>query len=509
MSTTGDRPAGSTGRSADPEPPHAPDDVRPDDRETVWIDVRPRVPQDSGPAASQSPRPARGGPGGQRTEDRETVRLDLDRSRERSADRAADRQLANRETVHLPVQRGRPTSTGRAPLAVAAAFATLWAALLSYLPVAVAMGFARSFEGAGGILGSARVGLGAWLLGHGVPLGTTVGPVGLTPLLLTLLAVWRLNRAGVHVTRAVGARNSGSIIAAVTVAFAIGIGYALLGVLAAYAASTPGMTVAMSRAGGTFGVIGFLAALFGALRSTGAVAVPARRTPRALRHGLRTGVVAALFVLAAGAGFTGLSVAVGGGQAAEMIGAYRTGVVGQAGITLVSLAYGANAAVWATSYLLGPGFLLGVGTTVRLTEVDLGPLPTLPLLAGLPEGPVGATGAGLLAFPVMAGMAAGWMLTRGLSRGREGAPRAAARTGTDPDAPGWAGLLGAAALAGPVAGALLGLLAWVSGGSLGSGRLEQIGPVPWQVAAVGTAVITVSVLIGAAATRGFRTTGTS
>jgi hypothetical protein len=53
--------------------------------------------------------------------------------------------------------------------------------------------------------------------------------------------------------------------------------------------------------------------------------------------------MAALFVLAAGAAFTGLSVAIGGGQAADTISAYRTGVAGQAGITLLSLAYGANA----------------------------------------------------------------------------------------------------------------------------------------------------------------------
>ena len=120
-------------------------------------------------------------------DNRKTVRIDAGRPG------AAD-DLGNRETVHLPLQR-RPPQTRRAPLVVAAAFATLWAALLSYLPVAVVMGLARSMEGSGGILGSARVGLAAWLLGHGVPLGTSIGPISLAPLLLTLLAGWRLTRA--------------------------------------------------------------------------------------------------------------------------------------------------------------------------------------------------------------------------------------------------------------------------------------------------------------------------
>jgi hypothetical protein len=476
MPTTGDHPPRGAGRSTDPQQPYGDDGVPPSARETVPIDVRPRT------------------PGEPREQDRETVRIDLGRPDDR----------ANRETVHLPAQRGRPSGRGRAPVAVAVGFATLWAALLSYLPVALVMGLARSMEGAGGIVGSARVGLSAWLLGHGVPLGTSVGPVALAPLLLTLLAAWRLNRAGVHVTRAIGARGSGSPKAAATVAVAVGIAYGLLGTLAAVAVDTPGMTVSASRAGLTFAVVGALAASLGALRSTGALAVLARRLPPPIRHGARTGVVAALLVLAAGAGFTGLSVAIGGGQAAEMIGAYRTGVAGQAGITLVSLAYGANAAVWASAYLLGPGFLLGTGTTVSLTEVVLGPLPTVPLLAGLPEGPLGATGAGLLAFPVLAGMAAGWMLTRRLVRARQTSARTAAGRPPVPVGPGWPELLGAAALAGPVAGLLLGALALVSGGSLGAGRLAQIGPVPWQVAAVATAVVSVSALIGAAASRGFR-----
>jgi hypothetical protein len=499
MPTTPDRPAPSAGRSTDPEDPSA--------RETVPIDVRPRAPRE-GPRRDD------------RLQDRETVRIDV-------GSRGGD-DLGNRETVHLPARRPRPARRGRAPLIVAVAFATVWAALLSYLPVAVVMWLARSMEGTGSLLGAGRVGLGAWLLGHGVPLGTSVGPVALAPLLLTVLVAWRLSRAGVHVTRAIGARGSGSPKAAATVALTVGSAYAALGALAAVAVDNPGSTVSAVRAALTFALIGTVAALVGALRSTGAVLVLARRLPPPVRHGVRTGLVAALLVLAAGAGFTGLSVAIGGGQAAEMIGAYRTGVGGQGGITLVSLAYGANAAVWAAAYLLGPGFLLGAGTIVSLTEVVVGPLPTVPLLAGLPDAPVGAAGAGLLAFPVIAGMAAGWMLTRRLVRARQNAARAAigttgaraatgtaaaradaastapGRSGPAPAGPGWPALLGAAALAGPVAGLVLGLLALVSGGSLGDGRLAQIGPVPWQVAAVATAVVGVSVLVGAAASRGLR-----
>ena len=433
---------------------------------------------------------------------RETVPLDVANHETRRVDvRAAvanrptvriDPRGGDRETVTVPGQRRPADRSGRAPLLVAAGFATLWAALLSYLPVAAVIGLARTLEGSGGLGGAAGAGLAGWLLGHGVPLGTSIGPLGLPPLLLTLLIAWRLNRAGLHVTRAIGARRSGSSRDALLVAATVGFWYAALGALSAMLVNGPGHTVATSRATLNFLVIGVAGALIGSLRSTDTLVVLARRIPPVLRHGLRTGAVAALLVVAAGAAFTGLSVAFGAGQAADMIAAYRTGVAGQAGITLVSLAYGANGAVWAAAYLLGPGFSLGADTSVRITEVTVGPLPTLPLLAGLPDGPMGAAGAALLAVPVVAGMFAGWLLSRRLA----GQPDSAGRA--------WSLVLGSAMLAGPVAGLVLGALARISGGPLGDGRMAQVGPVPWQVALVGAAVVAASAVIGAAAGRAFR-----
>ncbi|XVV13570.1 cell division protein PerM [Actinoplanes sp. CA-131856] len=425
-----------------------------------------------------------------------------------------DKALGNRETVKLPTQRRPPPERARrAPLPVAAGFATIWAALISYLPVAAVIGLARTLEGAGGLAGAAHAGLAGWMLGHGVPIGTSIGSLGLAPLLLTALILWRLERAGLHVTRAVGARRSGSTAGALSVAFAIALTYSLLGSLAALAVDGRGTEVTPGRAAINFFVLGGLAAFAGSVRGTGALARWAQRMPAVLRHGLRTGVLAALLILAAGAAVTGLAVAVGGGQAADMISAYNTGVAGQAGITLLSLAYGVNGVIWAAAYLLGPGFALGTGSVVRLTEVTVGPLPTLPLLAGLPNGPMGALGALLLSIPVLAGLAAGWMLTLRVHREAEQAPppevrrrpgstRPPAKPKT-PDTP-WSLLLGGGLIAGPAAGIVLGVLADMSGGPLGDGRMATIGPDAGQVGLVATAVVGVSAAIGAAAARRFK-----
>ncbi|MGN9766077.1 cell division protein PerM [Micromonospora sp. SD12] len=386
----------------------------------------------------------------------------------------------------VPAPRAGEPRRSRAPLVVAAGVAAGWAALTSWLPVALVLWLFQLSEGAASVPGALRAGLAGWLLGHGVPLDTPAGPLGLTPLALTALVLWRLTRAGVHASRAIGARGGRSPRQALLAAGAVGVAYALLGVLGAVLAGASPV-----RAGLTLVVLGTLGALVGSARTTHVAGLLAVRSPAPLRDGIRTGLVAALLLLGAGAGAAGLAVAVGGGDAADLIGAYRTGVAGQAGITLVSLAYAPNAAIWAVSYLLGPGFAVGTDTAVRTSEVSVGALPAVPLLAGLPRGPVDGLGAGLLAVPVLAGMAAGWLLARRLLR-----------LAADDRAPlRWGPLLGPAVIAGPVAGLLLGAAAAGSAGSLGGGRLAEVGPVAWQVAAVATAVVAVGALLGAAATR--------
>ncbi|QGN46922.1 DUF6350 family protein [Micromonospora sp. WMMD558] len=391
----------------------------------------------------------------------------------------------------IPAPRAGEPPRRRPPLAVAAGVAAAGAAFTSWLPVAVVLWLVQLSEGAATVPGAVRAGLAGWLLGHGVPLTTDAGPLGLAPLALTLLAVWRLTRAGVHTSRAIGARGSRSPRRALVAAGAVGVAYAVLGVLAALLVAAGGPGVSPVRAGLTLAVVGTLAALVGAARTTGVAHLLAERAPLPLRDGVRAGLVAGLLLLAAGAGAAGLSVATGGGDAADLIGAYRTGVAGQAGITLVSLAYAPNAAVWSASYLLGPGFAVGTDTAVRTSEVSVGALPAVPLVAGLPGGPVDGPATALLAIPVLAGMVAGWLLARRVFR-----------LAADEKAPlPWAPLLRRAVLAGPVAGLLAGLAAAASAGPLGGGRLADIGPVPWHVAAVATAVTGVGVLLGAAATR--------
>jgi len=199
--------------------------------------------------------------------------------------------------------------------------------------------------------------------------------------------------------------------------------------------------------------------------------------------------MAALLVLAAGAATAGTAIAVSGSEASTMLAEYHTGVSGQAGLTLLCLVYAPDLAVWAAAYLVGPGFAVGSGTIVSAGRVTLGGLPAIPALAGLPSRPVGAWGALLLGVPLAAGMAVGWLLAR-------------RRLPATDAGPGWIDLLGAAALAGPVAGLVLALASLAASGALGAGRLAAVGPAALPVGAVGAGLVAAGAMIAAAGTRG-------
>jgi Family of unknown function (DUF6350) len=410
----------------------------------------------------------------------------------------------------MPATHDNPTTTGRTPTAVpsqrraggsgaaglrrppvllAGAVTTVWAAVVSVAPVigaVVLLHLVGGGDGGTGVL--IRVGIAGWLLAHKVPLHTGLGPIGLAPLAVTALAAWRLIRAGVHTTRAIGGRRGRSPRLAALAALSVGAVYGLLGALAAVAVSTPGLRVSVGRAALTLAVFGLVAGGVGALRESGLYVVLARRAPAPLRDGLRTGTVAALLVLAAGAAAAGTALALAGGDASRVLAAYHTGVAGQAGLTVLCLVYAPDLAIWAASYLVGPGFALGAGTTVSAGRVALGDLPAVPALAGLPAEPAGAWGALLLGVPLAAGMAAGWLLARRRSRGADAAA-------------GWPGLLGAAAIGGPVAGGVLALAALAASGPVGAVRLAVIGPAALPVAAVGAGLVAAGAVAAAAATR--------
>lgn len=135
------------------------------------------------------------------------------------------------------------------------------------------------------------------------------------------------------------------------------------------------------------------------------------------------------------------------------------------GIGLLQLAYLPTLIVWSAGWLLGPGIQLGSGSSATLGGTDAGPLPVVPLLGMLPENTSAYLWA-LLALPVV--LAAVIAL---ISRTRN--------AGID-NRLWWERLL-PITFGAFIASVALAVLAQLSRGSLGPGRLTEFGPQPWWI----------------------------
>jgi hypothetical protein len=210
----------------------------------------------------------------------------------------------------------------------------------------------------------------------------------------------------------------------------------------------------------------------------------------AVRRAVRIGGGAAFGVLGVAAVLVAALIAVDYATITGLSQSLGAGVDGGILLTVVELAFIPNFVIWGAAWLLGPGFAIGAGTVVAPSGTVLGPIPGVPLLGALPEdAPV--LGVFWLLVPVLLGFAGSWFVLGRSGAWTTGDGGAAATPWWHPVAVG--------AGAGLVAGIVLGLLAWWSGGAAGPGRLAVVGPDPWAVALVAAATVGVGAIVGAVA----------
>ncbi|TQK97027.1 hypothetical protein FB563_1983 [Streptomyces puniciscabiei] len=337
-----------------------------------------------------------------------------------------------------------------------------------------------------------------WLLAHGVELvrtDTLSGapmPVGVTPLLLLALPVWLVYRAARDAVDAPADADGPPPVPAYTVWTGVVLGY--LGVGGAVALYCSGgelqpswswvtvclpLVAAGSAAAGVWAaydrprepVLSALVVLPGPVRRMVFGEDARARLGTAVRA---TGAATAV-LLGGGALALAVSLVWHGGVAQASFLLLTEGWTGRFAVLLLGIALIPNAAVWAASYALGPGFLLGVGHGVQPFASDPAPLlPPFPLLAAVPDAGAGTLpnwAAGLV--PVAAGMTAGWFVARGAVRRPEPGAPASARWSA-------ARTAGMVLLTAVLCAAALALLADLSGGPLGVSALARFGPVWWQ-----------------------------
>ena len=367
------------------------------------------------------------------------------------------------------------------------------AAAASTLVVCLAVGVVGWFLTDAGAHGAPRDGLRAgavaWLMGHGSGLtvaGVAIGAIPLGVSVVCAWAVWRIaHRVGDSVSGhgpdadalADGARDW-TVPAATLLFTAAYVGVAVVVLRAVAGAGSPSgarvvlWSVLLSL------VVGGVSIAVGA----GRAAIWAAFLPLSARAASTVCLkVVSTFLLAATATLL-VSLAIDLGAALNVMSELHTDA-GAAGLySCLTLAAVPNAVLFAGSYLLGPGFAVGTATIASPTAVVLGPVPAFPLLAALPDDGTPSPWVALLLLvpPVVAAYAAARAhRLYPTTRWEEGAVRGCA--------------------GGILAGLVVGLLTMLAGGSVGPGRMQDVGPVATDVTlhavvALGLGALTGSVL---------------
>ncbi len=363
----------------------------------------------------------------------------------------------------------------RAPLLLVATLGGAAAAAATLL-ICLAFGVVGWFLADAGAHGTPRDGLrvGAlgWLLAHGSGIHVSGVALSVVPLGMTALCAWTIWRVGHRVGDAISGHGPDAdrvadgerdwTVAIATTAFTVG--YVVVAVVTSSLAATPETAPSTARVIGFTLVLCLAFGLSGIATGSGRLAIWAAFVPSWLRAALAGSLRILGCFLAVSAVVFLVALATDFGTAVNVMSRLHTGAGDATIYTGLTATLVPNAVVFTSSYLLGPGFLVGTGTLVSPTLVSLGPVPMFPLLAALPDsGPTPAWTAYLVAIPpLVAALAAAWAQRRNPTlRWEEGAMR---------------GCVG-----GVLAGVLLGVLALISGGVVGPGRMADVGPAAGDV----------------------------
>nr|NLD39820.1 hypothetical protein [Actinomycetales bacterium] len=332
-----------------------------------------------------------------------------------------------------------------------AALAGVEAAVLTWLTTALlAMVAYAATAGAPGMADatwSTAVGAGTrlWALGFGGTMLLDEAVLTLIPLGITLMAVLLLRgsmrRASLGTLGQVGVAGGAFVVAVAALGLAGGVeaGRHLLGAVG-------------------IAVVAGIAALWGS--SAGLPAPLARwlrQLPAEVGEGARSGMRLLRWLGLLGVALVAAALFVSWDLVSEISGSLEAGAVSGIAFGLVQAAFLPNLSAWALSWVAGPGFTVGTGTSFAPTEVLTEPLPAIPVFGALPA-PGSEPGLLVVLVPVIFGAA--WALWR-------------SRRAADPA--GWAELgirVGTA-----FAVVFLGFLAWflLAGGALGPGRMAEVG----------------------------------
>ncbi|HVW40296.1 MAG TPA: DUF6350 family protein [Amycolatopsis sp.] len=345
-------------------------------------------------------------------------------------------------------QLGERSATASTKTLLGAAFGPLiagYAVVAALFALVAASASLTSFSMAG-VLRAAGPGL---LAAYQVPITIAGSPLGILPLLGTAAVCALVASAAARAANRLGYHHPGQVVNIVAPIAGV---HALVGVTIAITASGAGVSVEPLAAFLVPGLVAALAATAGVANRCGIVAAARDYLDPAAIRGLRAGTLGMAGLFAVGALVFVLGLVFSAGTARDLFAANSPGFGSGLGMLLLSVGYLPNAVAAALAFSVGTGFSIGP-VSLGPFSFDGGPVPGLPLLAGVPDHaahwwPM------LMLLPAAVGALVGWFLRRS-----DDDPRARLRTVA-------------------IAGALIGfgcvVLSTLAGGRLGGGSFNPV-----------------------------------
>ena len=381
-------------------------------------------------------------------------------------------------SVHEPLERDvedEDREHSRRPV-VAGVAAGLWALLVGVaLVTCVVMAvWAVSPNSAGDSAAAWRAAGSVWLGAHQVPLQIGDRELTLLPLGALLLGLLLTRRGGRWAGRLLAGTTPGE---AVAVAVSCSLVYAAGGAGVAWLATGPGTGASPPVAFLWTGAVALVGVTWGVARSAELVDWARARVSDGAWRTVMGALAAVVGLVGVGALLVTVSLVRHFGELAATLAELEAGPAGALALTVLGMLCLPTLDIWAMALVVGPGVDLGSSGSLSALGGQVESLPALPVLAAIPTTSPGWAPA-LLVVPVALGVLAGRI-----------------RWGRDlPTLSGSA--VSGAGLAGVVA-VLVGGLVLLASGSLGGGRLAQVGPPALPVAAAAAGLVLLGFLADA------------
>jgi hypothetical protein len=324
----------------------------------------------------------------------------------------------------------------------------------------------------------------AWQVLHLVPLVIDTTTVGVLPwgfLFVPVLILWKATNW------ALKSSQPKSAIDFVRVAISISILYSACAGLVGLISSTNDLYTGISSAILHAFLVAFAATTMCIITYAPSRTILTDALPKLIVDGIRPAVVSFGLLFVAGSLLTSVSLVLNWAQVRAVTTLMAPGFIDGFFMTLLGIGYLPTVNVWAMSYLLGPGIVLG-GGVVTPENASPGALPAFPLLSILPSESL-ALAAYFVLVPILIGITIYFLLPRERWAAQGDSVAVALSFVVR-----WREVMTLMVSVG-----LLALLVWIaaaaSSGPLGTSSLKFIGPVPSQVAFAAISVCGLSALL--------------